>query len=111
MSPQESRSGGRPSTGTSPRLAWCVAASPTKGRPSITVSCSAEQLTVIDGRPFVGDAATHHARRGEVPVDGRPPDLLSCGDIDSHGIFGVGDVHHVVVDKRLSLFAVVAAHG
>ena len=65
----------------------------------------AEYLAVIDRGALIGDAATHDAGGLRRPLESLLPDLLSGSDVDCNRGFGIGHVHHAVVDDRLGLLA------
>src|SRR5262249_50987032 len=64
-----------------------------------------EDLSVVDRRALVGDAAADDARGLWRPIQRLLPDLLAGGDVDRDRRLGVGDVHDAVVDDRLRLLA------
>ncbi len=65
----------------------------------------AEYFAVIDRGAFVRDAAADDAHHVGGPVDRSFPDLLAGGDVDGYRGFRIGDIHHAVIDQRLSLLA------
>ena len=70
---------------------------------------AAEDLAVVEGRPLVGDAAAHDARRRRVPFDRRAPQLPAGRHVDGDRGVGIGDEHDAVMHERLGLLAVIAA--